>query len=65
MELASEPFRAAVSEMFDSAGSVVATIQIARHPFTDTLKQRAGVETLRVSQQSRDELPKKLAARLL
>ena len=64
MELASEPFRAAVRRLFAEEGAVVATVHTARHPFTDALKRRAPVETIRVTTRNRDDLPRDLAARL-
>lgn len=64
MELASEAFRAAVSELLDRPAAVVATVHLARHPFTDALRRRPGVEVVRVTARNRDELPARLAARL-
>jgi nucleoside-triphosphatase len=64
MELASERFRAAVSELFDGTLPVVATVHAFAHPFTDALKRRAGVECHRVTRDTRDALPIELAARL-
>ena len=64
MELASQPFRDAVSAIFDRPVRVVATVHTARHPFTDALKRRPGVETMRLTAAMRDELPQLLAARL-
>ena len=64
MELASEPFRAAVSAVFDRPVPVVATVQAAAHPFTDGLKRRRDIEALRVTRANRDDLPELLAARL-
>jgi nucleoside-triphosphatase len=64
MELASEPFRAAVSRLFDAAVDVVATVHVFRHDLTDALKRRADVERMRVTKASRDELPQQLADRL-
>jgi nucleoside-triphosphatase len=64
MELASRPFRDAVSELFDQSAPIVATVHSARHAFTDALKGRADVETVRVREQNRDALPGQLAARL-
>jgi nucleoside-triphosphatase len=64
MELASEAFRAAVSELLDQPPAVVATVHVARHPFTDRLKRRPAVELMRVTARNRDELPARLAARL-
>jgi nucleoside-triphosphatase len=64
MELASEPFREAVAALFDQPIPVVATVQSASHPFTDALKRRRDVETMRVTHANRDELPDQLASRL-
>ncbi|MGZ6644978.1 MAG: nucleoside-triphosphatase, partial [Solirubrobacteraceae bacterium] len=48
MELASRRFREAVSALLERPVPVVATMQSAWHPFTDTLKRRSGIETLRL-----------------
>jgi nucleoside-triphosphatase len=64
MELASQPFRYSVSALLDRPVRVVATVQTARHPFTDALKRRPDIETIRVTTATRDELPQLLAARL-
>jgi nucleoside-triphosphatase len=64
MELASEAFRTAVSELFDGGAPIVATVHVARHPFTDALKGRSDVEVVRVSTANRGALPEQLAARL-
>jgi nucleoside-triphosphatase len=64
MELASKPFRGAVSKLFDRSAPIVATVHSAMHPFTDALKHRADVEIVRVSERNRDALPEQLAARL-
>jgi nucleoside-triphosphatase len=64
MELASEPFRAAVSRLFEQPVPVVATVHVARHPFTDALKHGPGVEVVRVTRGNREELPTRIAARL-
>jgi nucleoside-triphosphatase len=64
MELASEAFRAAVSGLFEQPVQLVATVHVARHPFTDALKRRSDVEVVRVTAANRDELPARLAARL-
>jgi nucleoside-triphosphatase len=63
MELASEPFRRSVSEFFAGRLPVVATVQMARHPFTDALKREA--EVVRVNRSNRDGLPEALADTLL
>jgi nucleoside-triphosphatase len=62
MELASEAFRAAFAELADRDVPVVATVQLARHPFTDALKR--GAELIRVTARNRDDLPAELARRL-
>lgn len=64
MELASEAFREAVAALLDRPVPVVATVQSASHAFTDALKRRRDVETMRVTTANRDELPELLAARL-
>jgi nucleoside-triphosphatase len=64
MELASDAFREAFAELLDRPVPVVATVQSASHPFTDALKRRRDVETMRVTTANRDELPELLAARL-
>jgi nucleoside-triphosphatase len=63
MELASERFRVAVSRLFEQPIPLVATVHLARHPFTDALKRRPDVELVRVSARNRDDLPVQLAAR--
>jgi nucleoside-triphosphatase len=62
MELASESFRGALSELLERPVALVATVHVARHSFTDALKRRPGVELVRVTGQNRDELPARLAA---
>lgn len=64
MELASEAFRATISELLEQPVALVATVHLARHPFTDALKRRPSVELVRVTSRNRDELPAQLAARL-
>jgi nucleoside-triphosphatase len=64
MELASDAFREALAELLDRPVPVVATVQSASHAFTDALKRRRDVETMRVTTANRDELPELLAARL-
>jgi nucleoside-triphosphatase len=62
MELASEAFCGVVLELFERPVTIIATVQIAHHPFTDELKKRPDVETIRVTANNRNELPEKLAA---
>jgi nucleoside-triphosphatase len=64
MELASAAFREAVSVLWDRDVAVVATVQLHHHPFTDALKARPDVCLLRVTEQGRDALPERLAAKL-
>src|SRR6266542_4094664 len=64
MELASAAFRDAVSVLWDRDVTVVATVQLHHHPFTDALKARPDVRLLRVTEQGRDALPERLAAKL-
>jgi nucleoside-triphosphatase len=62
MELASEPFRAAVEELLESPVALAATVQASKHPFTDALKRR--LEVIRLTRANRDALPEQLAERL-
>jgi nucleoside-triphosphatase len=64
MELASDAFREAVAALLDRPVPVAATVQSASHAFTDALKRRPDVETMRVTTANRDQLPELLAARL-
>jgi nucleoside-triphosphatase len=64
MELASERFREAVLDLFDSPVPIVATVHTFRHPFTDALKARPEVSTVRLSAANRDRLPGEVAERL-
>jgi len=64
MELASERFRTAVRALFDGDVPIVATVHTFRHPFTDALKERAEVTTVRLTAANRDGLPGELASRL-
>jgi nucleoside-triphosphatase len=61
MELASEAFRNAVSNVLDEEVALVATVQLGRHPFTDALKARPGIERLNVTRENRERLPERLA----
>ncbi|MBD0282383.1 MAG: NTPase [Thermoleophilaceae bacterium] len=64
MELSSGRFREAVGSLLEARVPVIATVHAFRHPFTDGLKQRSGVELIRLSRANRDELPGMLAERL-
>jgi nucleoside-triphosphatase len=64
MELASKAFRDAVSRLLEEPVALVATVHVARHPFTDALKRRPGVELVEVTVRNRDDLPERLATRL-
>jgi nucleoside-triphosphatase len=65
MELASAAFRAAVVELLGRDVAVVATVQRARHRFTDALKCRPGIRVVRVTEATRDGLPEQLVDRLV
>jgi nucleoside-triphosphatase len=62
MELASAAFRDAVQRLLETHCSVVATVHMHRHPFTDALKRR--IEVTRLDASNRDRLPQQLADRL-
>jgi nucleoside-triphosphatase len=62
MELASAPFRDAVSVLLDRGASIVATVHVFPHPFTDALKRHGDVEMWEVTRANRDALPVALAA---
>jgi nucleoside-triphosphatase len=64
MELASERFVAAVRSLFDGPAAIAATVQTARHPFTDELKRRRDVSVLRLTATNRDDLPAEMVERL-
>ena len=65
MELASNPFREAVEVLFASPADVVATVHAFRHPFTDALKARPGVERLQVTAANRADLARILVRKLV
>jgi nucleoside-triphosphatase len=64
MELASEPFREAISQLFDADVSLVAAAHVFGDPFTDRLKRRRDVERIRITRETRDALPERLADQL-
>jgi nucleoside-triphosphatase len=64
MELASEAFRRAVRTLLESEVSVVATVHVFNHPFTNALRRRPDVEVIRVTSANRDPLPVRLLGRL-
>jgi nucleoside-triphosphatase len=64
MELASERFRETVARLLDLPVDLVATVHLFHDPFTDALKKRPDVERVRVTHDSRDELPEQLADKL-
>jgi nucleoside-triphosphatase len=61
MELASAPFRDAVSALFNRGASIVAMVHVFPHPFTDALMRRPDVGTRDVTGDNRDALPAELA----
>jgi nucleoside-triphosphatase len=65
MELASAPFRDAVTELLGREVAVVATVQLARHRFTDALKRRPDVRVIQVNEATRNALPAQLMDRLI
>jgi nucleoside-triphosphatase len=65
MELASLPFRDAVTALFERPVAVVATVHTSAHPFTDDLKSRPSVTVLRLTRATRDALPAQIASKLL
>ena len=65
MELASEPFRRTVDELFASPADLVATVHAFRHPFTDAVKARPDVELLQVTSANRDDLARLLVRKLV
>jgi nucleoside-triphosphatase len=65
MELASEPFRDAVARLFDQDLQIAATVHVFRHPLTDALKRRPGIERAEVTRATRDALPQELVTRFL
>jgi len=65
MELASSPFRDAVVELLGRDVAVVATVHLARHRLTDALKRRPDVQVIRVTEATRDALPRQLMERLV
>jgi nucleoside-triphosphatase len=65
MELASAAFRAAVEELLEEPVALAATLQVARHAFTDRLRGRPDIEVMRLTARNRDALPEELAERLL
>jgi nucleoside-triphosphatase len=64
MELASKRFREVVVALFDEPVAIAAAVQLGRHPLTDALKRRPGVETIRLTTGNRDGLPAEIAERL-
>lgn len=64
MELASDRFVAAFERMLERPVTLVATVHVFAHPFTDGLRRRPDVEVIQVTSANRDRLPGELAARL-
>ena len=52
------------AELVEREIPVVATVQAARHPFTDQLKRRPDADLIRLTRENRDELAPRLAERL-
>jgi nucleoside-triphosphatase len=64
MELASDRFVAAFERLLERPVSLVATVHVFRHPFTDRLERRPDVEVIRVTSANGDLLPGQLATRM-
>jgi nucleoside-triphosphatase len=56
MELLSDAFQAAVTEIIGRDLSILATVHAFRHPFTDALKARLDVDVLEVHRSTGSEL---------
>lgn len=65
MELACPAFRREVERVFHQPGPVVASVQLARHPFTDRLKADPAAVVWRVHPGNRRELAAKIVAEIL
>jgi nucleoside-triphosphatase len=65
MELASTALQEAFLAALAAPAAVVATVHVYRHPFTDALKARPDFDRITVTASNRQELPQRLAARLL
>jgi nucleoside-triphosphatase len=65
MELLSTPFRRTIETLFDGGNSLVATVQLYKHPFTDNLKLRSDTKVFKLSRANRDKLPRLIASRML
>lgn len=61
MELASTAFVNAVHQLFSRDATLVATVHVVAHPVTDALKQRPDVQTVEVTRENRNELPRRLS----
>jgi len=64
MELCSAAFRAAVSEVFESGRSVMASIAIHDHPFLSRMRQVRGVTLVEAVVENRNDLPARIAGML-
>lgn len=64
MELACPGFAGAVDRVLDAGRDLLATVHARRHPYTDGLRARDGIEVLEVTRRTRDTLPLRLADRL-
>ena len=60
IELASAAFCEAVVELLERDVAVVATVQVARHRFTDALRRRPDIRLVGVTEATRDALPGQL-----
>jgi nucleoside-triphosphatase len=65
MELASTAFVNAVHQLFNRDATLVATVHVVAHPVTDALKQRPDVQTVEVTRENRNDLPRRLSESLM
>ena len=64
MELCSAAFQTAVTELFGSGRSVLATIAVHDHPFLNRLRQATGVTLIEAVVENRNDLPGRIAGLL-
>jgi nucleoside-triphosphatase THEP1 len=65
MELFSEAFRSLVRRAVDGPQAVVGTVMVGNPPFVRCLKSHPAVRLIEVTEANRDELPAKLARKLV
>jgi nucleoside-triphosphatase len=65
MELQSAPFRRMIETLFEGGKSLVATVHVYKHPFTDGLKRRTDIKVVKLAKANRDNLPRLIANQML